>query len=229
MSDIAPIAMPGIHQRFWKFFEKQSIESNAQILDVGAGYGALTKKLHESGFNVSACDMSPEIFKYDLVECRKVDVTEPFPYPDNSFDIIIAIEVSEHILDHEMLFKESKRLLKPGGKFFITTPNILSLKSRIRFLFSGFFYSFRPLDMEKHDGMQHVASLTFDQYDYLGQKYGFKPLVLDIDKKQSTSFWLMIIFIPFLWLYTKMKKVSFVHNQAKLLLGRLLMMTFNKP
>ena len=42
-----------------------------------------------------------------------------------------------------------------------------------RFLFQGFPYGFKPLDMNQHDGMQHVASLSLNQYNYLALKYGF--------------------------------------------------------
>ena len=94
---------------------------------------------------VYACDLFPELFEFSPVECTKVDITRPFPYPENFFDLIIAIEVSEHIIDHENFFSESGRILKPEGKLYITTPNILTLKSRVRFLFSGFFLAFNPL------------------------------------------------------------------------------------
>lgn len=218
--------MPGTHQKFLAFFENQAIDKKSKILDVGAGHGAFTKRLFDFGFDVSACDLFPEIFKFDKIECKKVDITQEFPYADNSFDIVIAIEVSEHIIDHEVFFRELSRILKPGGKLYISTPNILSLKSRIRFLFSGFYYSFKPLDMANHDGLQHVASLTLDQYNYVAMKNGFNPAKIEIDRKQSTSKWLLVLLSPILWIYPSFKKLSSMHNQSKLLLGRLLFLTF---
>jgi 2-polyprenyl-3-methyl-5-hydroxy-6-metoxy-1,4-benzoquinol methylase len=133
MKEIKPITMPGVHENFLKYFNTFSFNTDLKILDLGAGHGAFTKKLHEMGYNVSACDIFPENFEYPEVKCEKVDATEKFPYADNTFDIIIAVEVSEHIIDHEMFFSESSRILNPGGHLLLSTPNILSLKSRMRF------------------------------------------------------------------------------------------------
>src|SRR5512133_1721023 len=178
MTEIKPITMPATHQRFLEFFKKQDESKSLTVLDMGAGHGAFSQRLYDMGYKVHACDLFPELFQFDKIECRKVDITSVFPYSDNSFDLIIAIEVSEHILDHEVFFRESSRILKPGGKLYITTPNILTLKSRVRFLFSGFFLAFNPLELQNYDGLQHVASLTLDQYNYVAVKNNFKTAEL---------------------------------------------------
>ncbi len=226
MKEIEPIAMPGTHQSFLKYFKNQQFDLSVKILDLGAGHGAFTKRLYEMGYDTSACDLFPEIFKFEEIECKKVDITDKFPYPDDTFDVAIAIEVSEHIIDHEVFFKELSRILKPDGQLLLTTPNILSLKSRIRFLFTGFFYSFGPLQITNYDGLQHVTSLTLDQYNYVAVKNGFKAAEFDIDKKQKTSKWLLCFLFPLIFLNTKLKNTSVLHNNIKLLLGRLLILKF---
>lgn len=228
MTEIVPIAMPGTHQKFLQYFEKQNFSKDLKILDIGAGHGAFTKKLFDMGYSVDACDLFPEAFHFDQVECLKVDITQPFPYENESYDLVIAIEVTEHILDHEVFFSEINRILKPGGQLHLSTPNILSLKSRIRFLFRGFYYSFNPLDMENHDGLQHISSITLDQYNYTAIKHGFGEASFHVDRLQSTSKWMLFFFAPFMWLQNKLKKVPKVHNQRKLLLGRLLFLCYTK-
>jgi len=220
--------MPGVHSRFLDFFKNRSEPSGLTVLDLGAGQGALTQRLYDMGFEVHACDLFPEYFKFEKVECTRVDVTESFPYPDNKFDLVIAIEVTEHILDHENFFREINRILKPGGRLYVSTPNILSMKSRFRFLFQGFVYAFKPLELENYDGLQHVASLTLDQYNYLAVKYDFGTAEIGVDRIQSTSRWLYFLLNPLLWLIRKIKGFSPMHNQKKLLLGRLLFMVFHK-
>ena len=226
MEDIRPITMPGTHKKFMEFFKTRSEPLTLKILDLGAGHGALSKSLFEIGYNVQACDLFPEMFRFDEVECKKADITDTFPYPDNTFDLVIAIEVSEHILDHEMFFRETSRILKPEGKFYISTPNILSMKSRIRFLFRGFPYAFKRLEQGNYDGLQHVASLSLDQYNYIAVKHNFKAAEIDIDRKQSTSQWLWILLFPLMLISRVLKKIDGLHNQRKLLLGRLLFLTF---
>jgi len=226
--ELRPITMPGVHSRFLKFFSDRSEPAGLKILDVGAGEGALTQKLFEMGYQMQACDFSPEAFKFSPVHCDGVDITLPFPYADNSFDRVIAVEVTEHILDHENFFRETFRILKPGGKLYISTPNILSMKSRFRFLFQGFPYGFKPLEMQTHDGMQHVAALSLNQYNYLALKYGFQEAEYGIDRRQSTSRWLRILFSPLMFLSSIIKSYDSMHNRKDLLLGRLLFMVFSK-
>ena len=227
MAEIKPITMPGTHDRFLKFFRKKVLP-NMKVLDLGAGHGAFTKTLYEMGCDVQACDMFPEIFEFDAVECRKVDVTSFFPYEDNCFDVIVAIEVSEHITDHQNFFRETNRILKPGGRLCISTPNILSIKSRARFLKTGFFYAFVPLDMHRYDGLQHVSSLTLDQYNFIAVQNNYSEADIEIDKIQRTSVGLFILFYPVLFMFRKKDKLNQIHNRRKLLLGRLLFLTFMK-
>ncbi len=226
---IKPIAIPGIHERFYKLFLELTQEfKNPRILEVGAGHGAFTKKLWDKGYDISACDLFPEIFYFNKVQCKKVDITKKMPYGNNTFDIIIAIEIMEHIHDHETFFSESYRILKPKGFLLFSTPNILSLKSRIRFLFSGFYYSFKPLDHKNNDGLQHVSALTVDQYNNLGIRYNFKKMDIFIDKRQSTSKF-YLFFIPILWLYCKIKSINYkIHNKFDYLTGRILFIVFKK-
>ena len=227
--EIRPITMPGIHERFHAFFRKYASEFNhPKVLEVGAGHGAFTERLYREGFDVSACDLFPEIFYLKEVECRKADVTENLPYSSGTFDIIVAVEVMEHIHDHLPVFRESSRLLRENGVFLFSTPNILSLKSRIRFLFSGFFYGFKPINHSNNDGLQHLSSLTVDQYINIGLNNGFRNFEFTIDKRQSTSKLYMFL-VPFLWIYCKLKKIDYtVHNQNMYLTGRILFGCFRK-
>lgn len=226
--DIKAITMPGVHASFLKFFKGRSEPEGLKILDVGAGEGALTQSLHKMGHHMQACDLFPDHFRFPGVLCDKVDITKSFPYPDQAFHRVIAVEVTEHILDHETFFSEVNRILKPGGLLYVTTPNVLSMRSRIRFLFRGFLYAFNPLEMGNYNGRQHLASLNLDQYNYLAVKHGFGLADFDIDRKQSTSQWLRILYLPLMFITQKIKGYSKLHNQKKLLLGRLLFMVFPK-
>ncbi len=227
--EIKPIAIPGIHEKFIDYLMQGLSDKDLKIIDIGAGHGYTVKKLHEKGYDVAAADLFPENFYYDPVECKKADVTRELPFDDESFDVVIAVEVMEHVHDHQLFFREVYRILKPGGQFFYTTPNILSLKSRVRFLLSGFYYSFKPLKHEISDGLQHVSSLTVDQYKNLAVRaHFFNDMEVRVDKKQSTSNALLFL-APFIWLYCKLKKIEYkLHNQTRLLTGRVIFIKVQK-
>ena len=227
--EIRPITMPGIHDSVHRYLRKFLRPGDRlKILDVGAGHGAFTRRLYDEGFHVEACDMYPHYFRFDQIECRQADITKALPYEDESFEAVLLIEVMEHIHDHATLFKECHRILKKGGIMFFSTPNIMSLKSRVRFLFTGFFYAFKPVDHSNTDGLQHLSSLTVDQYSNLALTSGFSRFETDIDKRQKSSRWLSFL-IPFIWLSTKLKGYPHhLHNHPKFLYGRLLFFKITK-
>ena len=67
-----------------------------------------------------------------------VDLRERLPYDDASFDVVLLIEVIEHLSDHQAALGELARILKPGGSLILTTPNVMRLNSRVHFMLSGY-------------------------------------------------------------------------------------------
>jgi len=186
----------------------------------------MCQSLHRLGFDVAACDRDAENFAYPPVEFRAADITDRLPWPDESFDVCMALEVTEHIHDHGRFFRECARVLKPGGRFVVTTPNILSLKSRWRFFVTGYPYSFRPLEIDRDDGLQHVAAYSLDQYRYVARRAGLTLTACDVDKRQSSSSALLPLW-PLLWLGSRaMRLACDRHNRLTFLLGRVLFMEF---
>ncbi len=227
--EIKPITMPGVHSRVYSYLKRHiSPKKHKKVLDIGAGHGAMSKRLYEEGFSVSACDYDPKNFYLENVECKWADITNKLPYEDNSFHVVLLVEVMEHIHDHLTLFQECFRVLKKDGIVFFSTPNILSLKSRIRFLFTGFFYAFYPLDQNRNDGRQHVSSLTVEQYSHLSRISGFRNIEVTIDKKQKSSLWWSGL-VPFIWAWCHIKGIPYrLHNKNEFLMGRLLFFKLDK-
>ena len=202
------LAIPDMHDRLLPVIDQQieSIgESAPHVLDLGAGEGAFSHLLQERGYRVAACDLYPEMFRCPGVECRRADVHDELPYQDATFDAVISIEVVEHLESQLGLFEEVGRVLKPGGQFIFTTPNIASLKSRLGFLFSGYFYSHGPLDPEVHDPVsQHIAAFTPDRYRFVLARAGLELENVETDKYQKTSLWLSWL-APLIWCHSRRK------------------------
>jgi len=221
------IAIPGTHAKVLKWVRK--LDAGPRVLDIGAGHGALSEGLAGLGKDVAACDVLPQLFQAQGIECRPIDTeTGVLPFDDASFDMAFAVEVVEHIDGHMKFFAEVSRVLKPGGVFIFTTPNILSLKSRLRFLMTGYYYSFGPLQVGVLDPVhQHLSPSNVDRYRWMLSQNHLHLDELRTDKYQTSS----MLLWPFLglpgWCYSKLKfgdaTGAQLHRSAAATLGRKLM------
>ena len=227
------LAIPGTHDRVLDVLRSAVDFTRApRVLDIGAGQGALSIRLKELGARVSACDVVPEQFNVAGIDFRVVNPDGTLPFDDGTVDVAVAIEVLEHIDGHGRFFAEVARVLAPDGIVMFTTPNILSLKSRLRFLFTGFFYSFGPLEPFTRDPVsQHIAPFSVNRYEWMLSQHGLTLVALETDKTQTTSI-LLSFLVPFIWLVTRVQfggsSLASRQNSAVTLFGRKLVIVGRK-
>lgn len=108
---------------------KKHGDNHCRVLDVGCGGGFLSNELALSGLKVTGVDLSPESLKvaraYDQTKSVNYEVADAFhlPYPDESFDVLTAMDFLEHVENPALVIKEFSRVLRPGGFFFFHTFN----------------------------------------------------------------------------------------------------------
>jgi len=95
-----------------------------KILDVGCGTGANLDFLQSQGYQADGIDKSEIALSFCRQRGLKVrqSLTNQLDYTDNSFDLVMALDVLEHIANEQETLKEIKRVLKPGGIFVATVP-----------------------------------------------------------------------------------------------------------
>ncbi|MBX6332317.1 MAG: methyltransferase domain-containing protein [Gemmatimonadaceae bacterium] len=104
------------------------------VLDVGCNRGsieALFHTLHPDAARdtrVEGVDVAGQAVAQaqalGLPNCRfQTYEGTTLPFPDASFDLVIMVEVLEHVIDKTRLLREIHRVLRPGGRFYLTTPN----------------------------------------------------------------------------------------------------------
>jgi SAM-dependent methyltransferase len=147
-----------------------------RVLDVPAGAGALSWRLAEMGLVVTAADLEPEGFCAPGMDCAQADLNARLPFPAASFDAVVCVEGLEHLESPAGALRELHRVLRPGGRLVVTTPNPTSVSSRLRFLLTGFFsVAERPIN-EAHPvpGAGHISMLTYPLLRYLLHTNGFR-------------------------------------------------------
>jgi SAM-dependent methyltransferase len=161
-------------------------------LDIGAGQGELIRRLDAAlGLRSAACDFHVERFDAPGVPIAQVDLErEPLPHRDGEFDLVTCSEVVEHLENYRALVREAYRVTKPGGLLVLTTPNVLNVQSRMRYLAAGFPVLFGPLPVghdERHSTARHITPIPYFYLAHALLEAGFAGVELDIDKVQRTS------------------------------------------
>ena len=102
--------------------------------DLSAGDGRATEMLKRRGWRVVSTERRPGGIRWIAV-----DLEDYLPFRTATFDLVLLLEVIEHLPDIPHVLREIARTLKPGGVAIVTTPNRLNVSSRIHYLLSGFY------------------------------------------------------------------------------------------
>ena len=100
-------------------------------VDVGAGAGGNTKVLRDADWQAIAVELSPTgatIARQRDIPIIRADATA-LPFADRSFDLVVSMDLWEHIPDDRLAADEAFRVLKPGGRLFLAVPCDMSLWS----------------------------------------------------------------------------------------------------
>ncbi len=95
-----------------------------KVLDVGCGTGAVMQFLAKKNFEVYGIDPSGEALKYCTLKGLSVKKSsaEKIDFSEDSFDVVFALDVLEHLENPELAVEEIDRVLKKGGIFIMTVP-----------------------------------------------------------------------------------------------------------
>ncbi|MEP0755450.1 class I SAM-dependent methyltransferase [Trichocoleus sp. Lan] len=118
------------------------------VLDWGCGEGAFSQRLYDLGYNVIAVDGDADNFKAQGPVFYKIDFNHSLEVESfinkhgGSFDLIVSIEVIEHIKNPWQFLKNLYQLCRQDTHLVITTPNISSWWGRFWFLITGELWGF---------------------------------------------------------------------------------------
>ena len=129
---------------------------SGRLLEIGFGTGETLKRLQDLGWDVEGIDFDPAAVANGLAKGLKVylgDLSSQ-SFPENTFDAVVSSHVIEHVHDPLALLCECHRVLKPGGRLVVLTPNTNSLGHRV------FKTDWRGLEPPRHIHLFQPSALV---------------------------------------------------------------------
>lgn len=142
--------------------EARSKQKKIKILDLGCGDCKEIAQLLQSNIEIHGIEIGKknvQLCQRRGIKALQHDLSKKLPYKANSFDIIFAGEVIEHLYDTDLFVSEISRVLKNNGNCIITTPNLAHLPDRIRLLFGRTTTHTQP---NHHFLRMHIRQFTYD-------------------------------------------------------------------
>lgn len=151
-------AFKGVHDLVLSVVSTE-VPVGSSVLDIACGPGALSRRLLEKGYKVTAADGFPEVFQFrDLIPFVEQNVEGDWCNVGGGFDAVCAVEIIEHVENPYLFIRRCFAALGPGGVLILTTPNASYYSSRMRFLHvSEFeFYSTKSFSVETKTGLGSI-------------------------------------------------------------------------
>jgi SAM-dependent methyltransferase len=178
--------------------EEQGIRS---VLDIPCGEGAFTQRLQDLGMDVHGADCV-NIIRVPKAKFTICDMNAPLPYDAGSFDAVACIDGIAHAERPFDFVRECWRVLNDQGILVISTPNISSLRSRWRWLWTGFHNKRKVPLNEGHVSPQHIINpMSFDQLRYMLHTNGFQIASVRTNRVKTVS-WVYAVLIPLTYVMT---------------------------
>ena len=146
-------------------------DSGAKMLDLGCADGSFTvtaaktvgtEEVFGADMDREACIAAGE----KGISVTIANLNQGLPYANNSFDVVIANQVIEHLPRTDLFVKEILRILKPGGYVVVSTPNLGSWHN-IAFLLVGFQPPFCLVSDEVYQLGNPIASLYMKKREHV--------------------------------------------------------------
>lgn len=208
--------MSKYYNEFWNKYKNQHLEdfvfkwpvlkkilplkNGDAVLDFGCGTGRIMKKMKElspkskfTGVDVSETAINIAKKKHIWANFYSVQDGDKFPFKKNSFDLILAADVIEHVYNTKHTLSELHRVLKRDGKIIVTTPyygfikNLLIIALDFDNIFDPAGPHIRFFSKKSLFSLLGSIGLKIIQHGYFGRFYPISRSIYVIAEKKASE------------------------------------------
>jgi 2-polyprenyl-3-methyl-5-hydroxy-6-metoxy-1,4-benzoquinol methylase len=166
-----------------------------RVLDIPCGEGAFLERLARAGLEGFGADIVNHA-SLPATRFQIADMNAPLPFAAASFDAVVCIDGIEHLERSFDFVRECARIVRRGGVLIVSTPNISALRSRWRWLLTGFHNKGKvPLNERDPTPWHHVNLLSFPELRYVLHRSGFRITTVSANRVKPIS-WLYLPLWP---------------------------------
>lgn len=197
--------------------------SPGAVLDISAGGAVQSRALARLGYRVFSIDLFAPVDRVAGTSWICADANRALPFCDAAFDYVLSREGIEHLEDQMGFLRNCARVLRPGGRVVLTTPNMMHLSARAsmfltgqRSLRRGLINEIQTPRTHKQGPFYHGHVFMLDYYRarYMMRLAGFDHLEVYTDRWSATSV-AMAPIVPILWMAMKLAVASSVRNARR--------------
>lgn len=164
-------------EKIRRVFDFQS-GKKLKILDIACGDGRISESLLAFGHEVYGVDHHKDAVHTCLekgIDCRQADITKDLPLLPDFFDVVLALDILEHLEKPEVLLERLKKIMKRDARLIISVPNHFDIRNRFRMLFGKGIVHWAHKDFQesKSWNYQHIRFFRFDELEALLKSLGF--------------------------------------------------------
>jgi SAM-dependent methyltransferase len=193
------------------------------VLDIPAGGAVQSRALANLGYRVFSIDLFAPANRVGGTSWICADANCALPFRAATFDYVLSREGIEHLEDQMGFLRNCARVLRPGGRIVLTTPNMMHLSARAsvflagqRNLRRGLVNEIQTPRTQKQGPFYHGHVFMLDYYRarYMMRLAGFDRLEVYADRWSPTSVAMSPI-VPVLWMAMKFSVAASARNARR--------------
>jgi len=191
-----------------------------RVLDIPAGAGGESARLAQMGFRVFSIDLFPPLADSPATRWVRADCNAPLPFRTGAFDAVLSREGIEHFENQAGFMRECARVLRPGGRIVVTTPNVMHLSARLSAMLTGQRTMRRGLvneveTLRARSGSRfyhgHAFLIDYFRLRYMMRLAGFGEIEAHTDRFSPSSLALAPM-IPLMYAASRLSVIAFARK-----------------